>query len=120
MCWGGIVLIAAGVYQWSPLKGVCLAQCQTPIGFLMRHGGFRGDWRGCVLLGLRHGFYCVGCCWVLMALLFVGGVMNVLWIAFLALLVLLEKVTPFGLWVARAAGVACVAAGAWMLLSSPQ
>jgi len=113
---GGIVLIAAGVYQWSPLKDVCLAQCQSPLGFLMRHGGFRGDWPGCLLLGFRHGAYCVGCCWVLMALLFVGGVMNVLWIALLALLVLLEKLTPLGGWVARAAGVACLGAGAWMLL----
>jgi predicted metal-binding membrane protein len=112
----GIVLIAAGVYQWTPLKDVCLAQCQSPFQFLMRHGGFRGDLPGCLLLGLRHGAYCVGCCWVLMALLFVGGVMNVLWIALLALLVLLEKLIPFGRWVARAAGVACVAAGAWMLL----
>ena len=72
------------------------------------------------MLGLRHGVYCVGCCWVLMALLFVGGVMNVLWIALLALLVLLEKLTPFGRWIARAAGVARVAAGTGMLLSSPQ
>jgi predicted metal-binding membrane protein len=117
---GGVVLIAAGIYQWTPLKDVCLAQCQTPFQFLMRHGGFRGDVPGCLLLGLRHGAYCVGCCWVLMALLFVGGVMNVLWIALLALLVLLEKLTPYGRWVARVAGVACVAAGAWMLLSSPQ
>jgi predicted metal-binding membrane protein len=93
---GGMVLIAAGVYQWTPLKDVCLAQCQTPLQFLMRHGGFRGDVPGCLLLGLRHGAYCVGCCWVLMALLFVGGVMNVLWIALLALLVLLEKLTPYG------------------------
>jgi predicted metal-binding membrane protein len=96
---GGIVLIAAGAYQWTPLKDVCLAQCQSPFQFLMRHGGFRGDLLGC--------------------LLFVSGVMNVLWIALLALLVLLEKVTPFGRRVARAAGVACIAAGAWMLLSSP-
>ena len=113
---GAIVLIAAGVYQWTPLKNVCLAQCQSPFQFLMRHGGFRDDPRGCLLLGLRHGGYCVGCCWVLMALLFVGGVMNVLWIALLALLVLLEKLTPVGRWIARAAGIACVAAGAWLLL----
>ena len=113
---GGIVLIAAGIYQWTPLKDICLAQCQTPFQFLMRHGGFRSDLRGCLLLGLRHGGYCVGCCWVLMALLFVGGVMNVLWIALLAMLVLLEKLTPIGRWIARAAGVACATAGAWMLL----
>ncbi len=92
-----------------------LAQCQSPLGFLMRHGGFRGDFPACLLLGIRHGLYCIGCCWVLMALLFVGGVMNVLWIALLALLVLLEKMTPFGVWIARAAGVACIAAGAGVL-----
>jgi len=117
---GAILLIAAGVYQWTPLKGVCLAHCQSPFQFLMRHGGFRDDARGCLLLGLRHGAYCVGCCWVLMALLFVGGVMNLLWIALLALLVLLEKMTPVGRWIARAAGIACVAAGAWLLVSLPQ
>jgi predicted metal-binding membrane protein len=86
----------------------------------MRHGGFRGDLLGCLLLGLRHGALLRQLLSVLMALLAVGGVMNVLWIAFLALLVLLEKVTPFGRRVARTAGVACIVAGAWMLLSSPQ
>jgi predicted metal-binding membrane protein len=116
---GAVVLIAAGLYQWTPLKDTCLAQCQSPFGFLMRHGGFRGDVPGCVELGLRHGAYCVGCCWVLMALLFVIGVMNVLWIALLALLVLVEKLTPLGRWVARAAGLAFVAAGVWMALSAP-
>lgn len=117
---GAIVLIAAGIYQLAPLKDVCLTQCQTPFQFLMRYGGFRGDVRGCLLLGLRHGSYCVGCCWALMALLFVGGVMNVLWIAFLALVVLLEKLAPFGRWMARAVGIACVTAGVWMLIFSPQ
>jgi len=116
---GGIVLIVAGVYQWTPLKDVCLVQCQTPFQFLIRHGGFRRDVRGCLLLGLRHGGYCVGCCWVLMALLFVGGVMNVLWIALLAALILVEKITPYGRWIARAAGIGCVGAGVWMLLSLP-
>src|SRR5579871_6456894 len=116
---GAVVLIAAGLYQWTPLKDVCLAQCQTPLGFLMRHGGFRGDVPGCLGLGLRHGAYCVGCCWVLMALLFVVGVMNVLWIALLALLVLLEKLVPWGRWIARAAGGACVAAGVRMAASGP-
>src|ERR1043166_7884683 len=81
----------------------------------MRHGGFRGDIRGCLLLGVRHGAYCVGCCWVLMALLFVGGVMNVLWIALLSLLVLLEKLTTFGRWVVPAACIVFLAAGAWLL-----
>jgi predicted metal-binding membrane protein len=115
---GGIVLIAAGAYQWSPLKDVCLAQCQTPLTFLMRHGGFRRDVRDCLLLGLRHGLYCVGCCWALMALLFVVGIMNVLWIALLALLVLLEKLTSNGRLIARLAGIAFIASGAWLLTRS--
>jgi predicted metal-binding membrane protein len=114
---GAIVLIVAGVYQWTPLKDACLAQCQTPFRFLMSHGGFRSTVPGCVRLGFLHGTYCVGCCWTLMALLFVVGVMNVLWIAALALLVLLEKLTPWGRSVARVAGAVCIAAGVWMLFS---
>jgi predicted metal-binding membrane protein len=113
---GAVVLIAAGIYQWTPIKNTCLVECQTPVGFLMRHGGFRSNAVGCLHLGVRHGIYCVGCCWVLMALLFVVGVMNVLWIALLALLVLLEKLTPWGRWIARIAGAACIAAGACMVL----
>jgi len=114
---GAIVLIAAGIYQWTPLKNACLSQCQSPFRFLMSHGGFRSNVLGCLHLGLLHGAYCVGCCWVLMALLFVVGVMNVLWIALLALLVLLEKLTPWGQPIARAAGAVCVAAGAWLVFS---
>jgi predicted metal-binding membrane protein len=114
---GALVLIAVGVYQWTPIKSACLAQCHSPFRFLMSHGGFRSDVVGSVRLGLLHGTYCVGCCWVLMALLFVVGVMNVLWIALLALLVLFEKLMPWGRWVARIAGVACIGAGAWMLVS---
>jgi predicted metal-binding membrane protein len=112
---GGGVLIAAGIYQWTRLKDLCLAKCQSPFLFIQQLGGFRRDATGATLLGLRHGAYCVGCCWVLMALLFVGGVMNVLWIALLALLVLLEKLLSFGRWIARAAGIALMAAGAWLL-----
>jgi len=114
---GAAVLIAAGVYQWTPIKDACLAQCQSPFRFLMSHGGFRSTIQGCLRLGFLHGTYCVGCCWVLMALLFVVGVMNVLWIALLALLVLLEKLTPWGRWVARVAGVGCMGVGAWMVVS---
>ncbi|HKE93153.1 MAG TPA: DUF2182 domain-containing protein [Povalibacter sp.] len=116
---GAVVLIAAGIYQWTPLKNACLAQCQTPFRFLMSHGGFRSNAGGCLHLGLLHGTYCIGCCWVLMALLFVVGVMNVLWIAALALLVLLEKLTPWGRWLARITGIVCIAAGAWMAFSLP-
>jgi hypothetical protein len=115
---GAIVLIAAGIYQWSPIKNACLVQCQTPIRFLMSHGGFRSNAAGCLHLGFLHGTYCVGCCWVLMALLFVVGVMNVLWIAGLALLVLLEKLVPWGRGIARMTGAVCVADGAWMLFAS--
>jgi predicted metal-binding membrane protein len=117
MLLGALVLIAAGIYQWTPIKDACLVQCQSPFRFLMTHGGFRSNISGCMHLGLLHGTYCVGCCWVLMALLFVVGVMNVLWIALLALLVLLEKLTPWGRWLARTAGIACIAAGVWMMLS---
>jgi predicted metal-binding membrane protein len=115
---GGIVLIAAGAYQWSPLKDVCLAQCQSPLSFLMRHGGFRRDAPGCLVLGLRHGTYCVGCCWALMALLFIVGVMNVLWITLVALLVLAEKLTSTGRLIARVAGIGLIASGAWLLTAS--
>jgi predicted metal-binding membrane protein len=71
----------------------CLSYCQAPLTFIMRHGGFRGDTSGALTLGLRHGIYCIGCCWALMALLFVVGIMNLLWIAALAVLVLLEKLS---------------------------
>ncbi len=84
-----VILIGTGLYQWTPMKNACLSQCQSPFRFLMSHGGFRNDAWGCVRLGFLHGSFCVGCCWVLMVLLFVVGVMNVLWIAALALLVLL-------------------------------
>ncbi len=89
---GSALLIAAGLYQWSPLKDACLRQCQAPLQFIQRHGGFRRDAKGSLKLGIRHGAYCVGCCWALMALLFVGGVMNLLWIAVLTVFILLESV----------------------------
>ncbi len=113
---GGIVLIAAGLYQWTAFKDACLSYCQAPLTFIMRHGGFRREAGGALMLGLRHGLYCIGCCWAIMVLLFVGGVMNLLWIAALAILVLLEKVLPFGRLVARLAGIAFVVGGAWLLL----
>jgi predicted metal-binding membrane protein len=112
---GGLLFVAAGSYQWTRLKNVCLTQCQKPFAFLMRQGGFRGDATGSLMLGVRHGAYCVGCCWALMALLLVGGVMNVLWIVLLALLILLEKVAPFGRQIALVAGMALLVAGAWLL-----
>ena len=112
---GGFLFVAAGSYQWTKLKDVCLTQCQKPFAFLMTHGGFRSDAPGSLMLGLRHGAYCVGCCWALMSVLLVAGVMSPLWIAGLALLILLEKVTPFGRRIASLAGMVLIAAGAWTL-----
>ena len=109
------MLIAAGLYQWTPLKDACLRQCQAPWRFIQRHGGFRPDARGALALGVRHGSYCIGCCWALMALLFVGGVMNVLWIAAIAILVLAEKVIPAGRVISRTAGAGLFAGGGWLL-----
>jgi predicted metal-binding membrane protein len=115
---GGIVLIAAGLYQWTPIKDVCLRQCQTPLLFIQSHGGFRRDAVGSLALGVRHGAYCVGCCWVLMALLFVGGVMNALWIALIAIFVLVEKIIPVGRLISRIAGVGFVLMGMWLVANS--
>ena len=108
------MFVAAGSYQWTRLKEACLTQCQTPFAFLMRHGGFRSDAPGSLMLGLRHGAYCLGCCWALMTLLLVGGVMNVLWIASLALLIVLEKVIS-GRMIAHIAGILLIAGGAWLV-----
>ena len=115
---GGAVLIAAGLYQWTPLKETCLRQCQAPWAFIQRYGGFRRTASGSMGLGARHGSYCVGCCWALMALLFVGGVMNVLWIAALTMLVLVEKVVPAGRLISRVGGAGLVAAGVWVLAAT--
>ncbi len=112
---GGLLLIAAGIYQWTPLKNACLAQCQSPLLFIQRNGGFRGQRGPSVALGLRHGAYCIGCCWALMLLLFVGGVMNLLWIAAIGGLVLAEKLIPGRLF-QRAIGIALAAAGAMLLI----
>jgi predicted metal-binding membrane protein len=105
----GAVLLAAGLYQLSPVKNACLAHCRSPTAFLSRH--WRPQARGALRLGAMHGAYCVGCCWMLMALLFVGGVMNLAWIAALAILVMIEKVAPAGQWVSRGAGIALICWG---------
>jgi predicted metal-binding membrane protein len=110
----GAVLIGAGLYQLSPLKSACLRQCRSPVQFLTRN--WRAGASGAVRLGVLHGAYCVGCCWMLMALLFVGGVMNFAWIAALTLLVGIEKLVPGGEWVGRAAGVGLMAWGAMRFL----
>jgi len=108
------LFVAAGAYEWTRLKEVCLTQCQKPFEFVMGHGGFRRDALGSLTLGLRHGAYCVGCCWPLMALLFVGGVMNLLWVLVLALFVFLQKIISFGGLFARVVAVGLVAEGVWL------
>ena len=110
---GGVLLLAAGAYQLSPLKNMCLRHCRTPMGFITND--WRDGGRGALLMGLHHGGYCLGCCCALMGLLFLLGVMNLLWIAALAAFVLVEKVVPAGVWVGRAAGVGLLAWGIWLL-----
>ena len=97
------VLLAAGIYQLTPLKLACLKQCQSPIGFLTMH--WKDGVSGSLSMGIEHGMYCLGCCWLLMALLFVGGVMNLIWVALIATFVLLEKVAPKGEIIGRVGGV---------------
>lgn len=108
------ILISAGIYQLSPLKEVCLRHCRSPAQFLSSH--YRPGSLGALRMGFRHGTYCIGCCWLLMALLFVGGVMNLAWIALLTLIVAAEKLLPFGRYVAIVTGSACIVSGAVMLL----
>jgi predicted metal-binding membrane protein len=110
----GGLLIAAGIYQFSPFKDACLSRCRSPATFLSRH--YRPGPLGAFRLGVLHGTYCVGCCWLLMALLFVGGVMNLILVVSLTILVAAEKLLPRGLWVARIAGIGMVAAGAALIL----
>lgn len=111
---GGIVLLLAGVYQFTPFKNACLSQCRTPLGFLLTE--WRDGAKGALVMGLRHGSYCVGCCWLQMALLFVAGVMNLLWMALITVGVLVEKVVPAGQWVNRTMGLLLVGWGVWLLI----
>jgi predicted metal-binding membrane protein len=112
---GGAILIAAGIYQWTPLKYACLQQCRSPWAFLMEH--WQPGRPKPLRLGMHHGLHCVGCCWALMLLLFVGGVMSLLWIGAITAFVLLEKLAPYGAQGGRLSGVALLLAGTWVLLS---
>jgi len=114
---GGVLLILAGLYQWTPLKDACLTHCRSPFGFLADH--WRDGPAGALAMGAHHGAYCIGCCWLLMALLFVLGVMNLAWIAVLTVFVLLEKAAPHGRVMSRAAGVLLLAWGAWLVSGVP-
>lgn len=107
------IFLIAGVYQWLPLKAACLTHCRSPLHFLTH------EWRegplGGFIMGLRHGFFCVGCCWALMLLLFAVGVMNLFWVAAIAAFVLVEKLLRRGMLFSRIAGVICILWGAYLL-----
>ena len=112
----GLLLLAAGVFQFTPLKKSCLTHCRAPLEFIMTR--WREGWRGAFGMGLEHGAFCTGCCWALMALLFVLGVMNILWIAALTISVALEKVLPGTKWFSTAAGIALMGWGIWLMASA--
>jgi len=112
---GSLLLAGAGAYQWTPWKDACLDHCRAPAHFFAAH--WRGGPLGAFRMGVVHGLYCLGCCAVLMGLLFFGGVMNLLWVAGLAVFVLLEKAAPHGTAIARVAGAALVLAGGAQLVS---
>jgi len=113
---GGVILIVAGLYQWTSLKDRCLANCRAPLFFIQRHGGFKRRALPSLGLGLQHGLYCIGCCWALMLLLFVGGVMNIAWIAGIAAVVLLEKIMTDGQNVSRVIGLGLIVGGVTLAL----
>lgn len=114
---GAAILIAAGAWQLTPLKAVCLRHCQTPLGFLV--GNWHAGRLGALRMGLTHGAYCLGCCWFLMALLFFGGVMNLYWIVGLAAYVFMEKTFVSGHWFGRLAGVGLVSWGLALATLAP-
>jgi predicted metal-binding membrane protein len=113
---GGGLFLAAGLYQLTPLKHACLSHCRSPLDFVLNH--WRDGAGGALLMGLEHGLYCLGCCWILMALLFVGGAMNLLWVAALAVVVLAEKLLPSGPWMARFGGLLLAAYGVRLLAAT--
>jgi predicted metal-binding membrane protein len=113
---GAGILIAAGLWQLSPIKHICLRHCRSPIAFLAGH--WRDGRDGAFCMGLQHGAYCLGCCWFLMALLFFGGVMNLYWIAGLAAFVLFEKLMPLGHWLGYAAGLGLIGWGVYLLATA--
>ncbi len=108
------LLVAAGIYQWTPLRDACMSHCRSPIGFFLSSWR-EGSW-GAFTMGLRHGIYCVGCCWALMALSFVFGVMNVMWMALATGFLLVEKATSAGPWMTKPAGVLLAGWGIWVML----
>ena len=113
---GGVLLLTAGIFQFTSLKQACLSHCRSPVGFVLGH--WREGRGGALRMGMEHGLFCVGCCWVLMALLFVAGVMNLLWVAVISLFVLAEKVLAKGELVGRLGGAALLTAGVAVLIAA--
>ena len=111
---GAGLLIAAGIYQWLPIKNSCLTRCRSPFHFISNH--WRSGNLGAVLMGISHGAYCIGCCWAIMLLLFIGGVMNILWIAAITVFVLLEKILPLGDRGGKLSGILMIILGMVMFL----
>lgn len=111
---GAFLLIVAGLWQFSALKDTCLRHCQSPAMYISQH--FRPGVIGAVNLGIRHGLYCLGCCWVLMGLLFIGGVMNLIWVLAITLFILFEKLAPPRLQSSRISGFSMIAVGIILLI----
>jgi predicted metal-binding membrane protein len=113
---GGIMFLAAGAFQFSPLKKACLTHCRSPLAFLMT------DWRdgrgGAFLMGWKHGLFCTACCWLLMLLLFAVGVMNLLWIAVLAIFALSERIAPKSWHLSQISGLVLLCFGTWLVFSA--
>lgn len=110
----GSLLVIAGLWQLTPMKAACLAHCRGPMGFFLSH--WRSGRSGALRMGLRHGLFCIGCCWMLMGLMFVGGTMSVVTMAALAMFILAERVVPGGRWVSWGAGLGLIALGGAMCL----
>jgi predicted metal-binding membrane protein len=110
---GGTLVILAGLYQLTPLKQACLRNCRSPFAFVLNH--WRDGLTGALRMGLEHGSYCLGCCWMLMALLFVVGAMNLLWVAAVAVFVFVEKLLPGGQWIGKVGGGVMVGFGVFLL-----
>lgn len=111
-----LLLVVAGLYQLTPLKESCLARCRSPIGFFMAN--WRDGRRGAIVMGAQHGLYCLGCCWMLMLLMFVGGAMSVVTMALLSIFILAERLLPPGPWVSKLPGVALLVAGAALAIGN--
>lgn len=111
---GGIILVTTGIFQFTPLKQTCLAHCRSPLNFILQH--WKEGKQGALRMGIENGFYCLGCCWLLMVLLFVTGIMNLLWVSIIALFVLIEKILTRIKWIPYFAGTVLILYGIRLLI----